>query len=78
MPSSTVSDDGPGLPPGAVGGRLPARWSTKEEGQRGAAGASASRSSAQTVDRLGGTLEVVGPPGAPFTVRLPVRRAAEP
>src|SRR6478672_6877610 len=67
-----VSDDGPGLPPGAVEDAFRRGWSTKEQGSAGRRGIGLALV-AQTVERLGGTLEVSGPPGATFTVRLPVR-----
>lgn len=67
-----VSDDGPGLPPGAVENAFRRGWSTKEQGSAGRRGIGLALV-AQTVERLGGTLEVSGPPGATFTVRLPVR-----
>ena len=65
-----VSDDGPGLPPGAVEDAFRRGWSTKEQGSAGRRGIGLALVG-QTVDRLGGTLEVSGPPGATFTVRLP-------
>ena len=68
-----VSDDGPGLPPGAVEDAFRRGWSTKDEGRAGRRGIGLALVG-QTVDRLGGTLEVSGPPGATFTVRLPVGR----
>lgn len=67
-----VSDDGPGLPPGAVEDAFRRGWSTKEQGSAGRRGIGLALV-AQTVERLGGTLEVSGPPGATFGVRLPVR-----
>jgi sensor histidine kinase regulating citrate/malate metabolism len=67
-----VSDDGPGLPPGAVKDAFRRGWSTKDQGSAGRRGIGLALVG-QTVDRLGGTLEVSGPPGASFTVRLPVR-----
>jgi sensor histidine kinase regulating citrate/malate metabolism len=66
-----VSDDGPGLPPGAAKDAFRRGWSTKEQGSAGRRGIGLALVG-QTVDRLGGTLEVSGPPGATFTVRLPV------
>ena len=66
-----ISDDGPGLPPGAVKDAFRRGWSTKEQGSAGRRGIGLALVG-QTVDRLGGTLEVSGPPGATFTVRLPV------
>ncbi|GAB3069088.1 sensor histidine kinase [Intrasporangium mesophilum] len=67
-----VSDNGPGLPPGAVADAFRRGWSTKDQGSAGRRGIGLALV-AQTVDRLGGSLEVSGPPGATFTVRLPVR-----
>ena len=67
-----VSDSGPGLPPGAVDDAFRRGWSTKEQGVAGRRGIGLALV-AQTVDRLGGTLSVSGPPGARFTVRLPAR-----
>ena len=66
-----VSDTGPGLPPGAVDDAFRRGWSTKEQGVAGRRGIGLALV-AQTVDRLGGRLTVSGPPGARFTVRLPV------
>jgi sensor histidine kinase regulating citrate/malate metabolism len=66
-----VSDDGPGLPPGGVEDAFRRGWSTKEQGSAGRRGIGLALVS-QTVERLGGTLEVEGPPGATFTVRLPI------
>ncbi|GAB3879250.1 sensor histidine kinase [Terrabacter terrigena] len=66
-----VSDDGPGLPPGGVEEAFRRGWSTKDQGSAGRRGIGLALVS-QTVERLGGTLEVHGPPGATFTVRLPV------
>jgi sensor histidine kinase regulating citrate/malate metabolism len=71
-----VSDDGPGLPPGGVADAFRRGWSTKEQGSAGRRGIGLALV-AQTVERLGGTLEVDGPPGARFTVRLPVTGAEE-
>src|SRR6478736_6000940 len=65
-----VADDGPGLPPGAVEDAFRRGWSTKEQGSAGRRGIGLALVG-QTVDRLGGTLAVSGPPGATFTVRLP-------
>jgi sensor histidine kinase regulating citrate/malate metabolism len=67
-----VSDNGPGLPPGAAADAFRRGWSTKDEGSEGRRGIGLALV-AQTVDRLGGSLDVSGPPGARFTVRLPVR-----
>ncbi|WP_404389285.1 ATP-binding protein [Humibacillus xanthopallidus] len=66
-----VSDTGPGLPPGAVDDAFRRGWSTKDQGVAGRRGIGLALV-AQTVDRLGGRLTVSGPPGARFTVRLPV------
>ncbi|NUR15448.1 MAG: sensor histidine kinase [Dermatophilaceae bacterium] len=68
-----VSDDGPGLPPGGVEDAFRRGWSTKDEGSAGRRGIGLALVS-QTVERLGGTLDVQGPPGATFTVRLPLAR----
>jgi sensor histidine kinase regulating citrate/malate metabolism len=67
----TVSDSGPGLPPEAVDEVFRHGYSTKTgtaERRRGLGLALV----AQAVQRAGGSLEVDGPPGAAFTVRLPV------
>ena len=69
-----VSDDGPGLPPGGVEDAFRRGWSTKDQGSAGRRGIGLALVS-QTVERLGGALEVQGPPGATFTVRLPLARA---
>ena len=71
-----VSDDGPGLPPGGTEEAFRRGWSTKEQGSAGRRGIGLALVS-QTVERLGGTLEVDGPPGATFTVRLPVGRGGD-
>lgn len=71
-----VSDDGPGLPPGGVADAFRRGWSTKEQGSAGRRGIGLALV-AQTVERLGGTLQVDGPPGATFTVRLPVTEVDE-
>ncbi|WP_442291372.1 sensor histidine kinase [Terrabacter sp. 2RAF25] len=71
-----VSDDGPGLPPGGVEEAFRRGWSTKEQGSAGRRGIGLALVS-QTVERLGGTLEVHGPPGATFTVRLPAGARGE-
>ncbi len=72
----TVSDSGPGLPPGAVEDAFRRGWSTKSEGSAGRRGIGLALV-AQSVDRLGGTLAVSGPPGATFVVRLPVLAGAD-
>ena len=67
----TVADTGPGLRPGAVDEVFRRGYSTKEgtpERRRGLGLALV----AQAVQRAGGSLDVGGPPGAVFTVRLPV------
>lgn len=65
-----VSDTGPGLPDGAVSDAFRRGYSTKEAGRAGRRGIGLALVS-QTVERLGGTLDVSGPPGATFTVHLP-------
>ena len=65
-----VGDNGPGLPPGAVEQAFRRGFSTKQEGSSGRRGIGLALVS-QSVARLGGELEVTGPPGATFTVRLP-------
>ena len=72
----TVSDSGPGLPPGGVEDAFRRGWSTKSEGSAGRRGIGLALV-AQSVDRLGGTLEVSGPPGATFVVRLPLTAGAD-
>jgi sensor histidine kinase regulating citrate/malate metabolism len=71
-----VSDDGPGLPPGGVEDAFRRGWSTKDQGRAGRRGIGLALVS-QTVERLGGALEVQGPPGATFTVRLPLAPVVE-
>ena len=66
-----VSDTGPGLPPGGVDDAFRRGFSTKEQGSAGRRGIGLALV-AQSVTRLGGHLEVSGPPGATFTVRLPL------
>jgi sensor histidine kinase regulating citrate/malate metabolism len=70
-----VTDNGPGLPPGDVADAFRRGWSTKEQGSEGRRGIGLALV-AQTIDRLGGSLEVSGPPGATFTVRLPTKAAS--
>jgi two-component system CitB family sensor kinase len=70
-----VSDSGPGLPPDSVEEAFRRGFSTKEQGSAGRRGIGLALV-AQSVSRLGGTLAVDGPPGATFTVRLPVAEAA--
>jgi sensor histidine kinase regulating citrate/malate metabolism len=67
----SVADSGPGLPPAAVEQAFRRGFSTKEQGHEGRRGIGLALV-AQSVARLGGELEVGGPPGARFTVRLPV------
>ncbi len=66
-----VSDNGPGLPPGGVDDAFRRGFSTKEQGSAGRRGIGLALV-AQSVTRLGGHLEVSGPPGATFTVRFPL------
>jgi sensor histidine kinase regulating citrate/malate metabolism len=72
----TVTDSGPGLPPDAVEQAFQRGFSTKAQGSAGRRGIGLALV-AQSVARLGGTMEVAGPPGARFTVRLPVGRSDE-
>lgn len=72
-----VSDIGPGLPPGGVTDAFTRGFSTKDQGSAGRRGIGLALV-AQSVVRLGGHLEVSGPPGATFTVRLPVRFRSQP
>ena len=70
-----VTDDGPGLPPGAVDDAFRRGWSTKEQGSAGRRGIGLALV-AQTVDRLGGHARGVGPAGcdvhgAPAVALLP-------
>ncbi|RKT80046.1 sensor histidine kinase regulating citrate/malate metabolism [Terracoccus luteus] len=65
-----VADSGPGLPPGAADEVFRRGFSTKADGVAGRRGLGLALV-AQSVARLGGRLEVGGPPGAVFTVRLP-------
>jgi sensor histidine kinase regulating citrate/malate metabolism len=67
-----VSDTGPGLPEGGVTDAFRRGFSTKGAGSAGRRGIGLALV-AQTVERLGGELEVKGPPGATFHVRLPLR-----
>lgn len=72
----TVADSGPGLPPDAVADSFRRGFTTKEDGSAGRRGIGLALVE-QSVHRLGGHLSVEGPPGAKFTVRLPIggRRA---
>ncbi|HET8600547.1 MAG TPA: sensor histidine kinase [Segeticoccus sp.] len=65
----TVSDNGPGLT-GDVEQAFRRGYSTKAAGQAGRRGVGLALV-AQSVTRLGGEIEVHGPPGARFVVRLP-------
>ncbi|CAN7487352.1 sensor histidine kinase [Knoellia sp. LjRoot47] len=67
-----VADSGPGLPEEAVDSVFRRGFSTKGEGRAGRRGIGLALV-AQTIDRLGGSLEVTGPPGARFVVSLPLR-----
>jgi two-component system CitB family sensor kinase len=71
----TVEDSGPGLPPDAVEQAFRRGFSTKEQGSAGRRGIGLALV-AQSVTRLGGSLSVSGPPGARFTVLLPVAEKA--
>lgn len=71
----TVADSGPGLPADTVDSVFHRGFSTKVEGVEGRRGIGLALV-AQTVERLGGELEVTGPPGARFVVRLPGRGVA--
>ncbi|GGB86636.1 histidine kinase [Knoellia flava TL1] len=66
-----VSDSGPGLPEAGVDAVVRRGFSTKGEGRAGRRGIGLALV-AQTIDRLGGTLDVTGPPGARFVVSLPL------
>jgi sensor histidine kinase regulating citrate/malate metabolism len=67
----SVADTGPRLPPDAVDQAFRRGFSTKEQGSAGRRGIGLALV-AQSVARLGGEMEVAGPPGARFTVRLPL------
>jgi sensor histidine kinase regulating citrate/malate metabolism len=67
----SVADSGPGLPPDAVDEAFRRGFSTKEQGSAGRRGIGLALV-AQSVARLDGQMEVSGPPGARFTVRLPL------
>ncbi len=69
-----VADNGPGLPEGQADEAFRRGYSTKAGGSSGRRGIGLALV-AQSVDRLDGDLRVEGPPGAVFTVRLPVERA---
>ncbi|EAP96988.1 putative two-component sensor kinase [Janibacter sp. HTCC2649] len=69
-----VADSGPGLPEDTVDLVFRRGFSTKGEGSAGRRGIGLALV-AQTIDRLGGSLEVTGPPGARFAVRLPLTAA---
>jgi PAS domain S-box-containing protein len=70
-----VADNGPGLPPHAVDQAFRRGFTTKAEGSAGRRGIGLALV-AQSVRRLGGQLQVSGPPGARFTVRLPSKEQA--
>ena len=67
----SVADSGPGLPPDAVDEAFRRGFSTKAQGSAGRRGIGLALV-AQSVARLDGLMEVSGPPGARFTVRLPL------
>lgn len=67
----TVADTGPGVPTKDIEQVFRRGFSTKDEGPAGRRGIGLALV-AQTVERLGGSLAVEGPPGACFTVRLPL------
>ncbi|MFC7486976.1 ATP-binding protein [Knoellia sp. CPCC 206453] len=69
-----VADSGPGLPEDTVELVFRRGFSTKGEGSAGRRGIGLALV-AQTIERLGGSLEVTGPPGARFAVRLPLAAA---
>ncbi|WP_404383696.1 sensor histidine kinase [Knoellia locipacati] len=71
-----VADTGPGLPEAAVESVFRRGFSTKGEGRAGRRGIGLALV-AQTIDRLGGSLEVTGPPGARFVVSLPLAAPGE-
>lgn len=66
-----VEDTGPGLDPGALDRAFERGYSTKEASGQGRRGIGLALV-AQSVQRLGGGLSVQGPPGARFTVRIPL------
>lgn len=66
-----VADSGPGLPEEGVDAVVRRGFSTKGEGSAGRRGIGLTLV-VQTIDRLGGTLDVSGPPGARFVVTLPL------
>lgn len=66
-----VADSGPGLPAETVDIAFQRGFSTKGEGRAGRRGIGLALV-AQTIQRLHGSLEVSGPPGARFVVRLPL------
>ena len=69
----TVADTGPGVPGPDPMQAFRRGWSTKAavEGATGGRGLGLALV-VQSVERLGGSIEVDGPPGARFTVRLPI------
>ncbi|TQJ08562.1 sensor histidine kinase regulating citrate/malate metabolism [Lapillicoccus jejuensis] len=67
----TVSDNGPGLPADQVEQAFTRGWSSKPVEATGGRGLGLALVQ-QSVARLGGTVEVSAPPGATWTVRLPV------
>jgi two-component system CitB family sensor kinase len=67
----TVADSGPGLPPEDVADSFRRGYSTKQQGSAGRRGLGLALVE-QSVQRLGGEMSVAGPPGARFTVRLPI------
>lgn len=67
----TVADTGPGLPPDAVDDAFRRGFTTKADRTDARRGIGLALV-AQSVSRLGGDLAVDGPPGARFTVRIPI------
>lgn len=69
----TVADTGPGLDERAAREAFRRGWSTKESTAPGGRGIGLALVQ-QTAARLGGSVDVSTPPGAVFTVRIPVER----
>lgn len=71
----TVSDSGPGLDADALAHGFERGWSTKQSGAPAGRGIGLALVR-QTVDQLGGSVQVSEGPGAVFSVRVPVKPGA--
>lgn len=73
----TVADNGPGLAAEAAASAFERGWTTKPSDAPGGRGLGLALV-AQTVARLGGTITISNPPGAVFTITVPVTPSPAP